>query len=516
VHVALNGLFFPPAAAPDAPSLPDAPSGGEGGISAEAVLKSLADEMEITFRLPAAARLHQERVVTARYEPDPALTQPRPSPSPSPSPSPLRWLLLAHLLPSPSARYELASWLDYSTFLMRSGDAPKAEECTREAVALNGIDAAALTAHGCVLAARGDLEGAEVFLKGALDAAPSSLDAWLLMAALYELMGRKRDAKTAHKHCVSMAQEAGSSVDKAYLALAESLLPLNPRSLIEQALQLEAEKNGTDPEDGRVLLCRAQLLLQAQQPAEAAAAARAALAAAPTSALAHQRLGHALLLQGDDQAGAIAAYEAALKHAPQPPTQVLLLLGRLQLDKGEWTRAKEVFLQACRLAPSCSSWLGAGAACLRLKHRAEAEECLSEANVLNNREPAAWGQLALLCVQQERLAEAEQALHHALKLELPDAALLTEVGGEFANLSAWAIAETCARRSLVMHPAAPAHQLLGDVLVEQRSYDEAAAQYANALALVEGDVALSNMYKALLRKVLGEYLGKPQEAARYA
>ena len=40
----------------------------------------------------------------------------------------------------------------------------------------------------------------------------------------------------------------------------------------------------------------------------------------------------------------------------------LLLLGRLQLDKGEWTRAKDVFLQACRLAPSCSSWLGAGAA----------------------------------------------------------------------------------------------------------------------------------------------------------
>ena len=399
---------------------------------------------------------------------------------------------------------------------MRSGDAPKAEECTREAVALNGIDAAALTAHGCVLAARGDFEGAEVFFKGALDAAPSSLDAWLLMASLYELMGRKRDAKTAHKQCVAMAQEAGGSLDKAYLALAETLLPLNPRPLIEQALQLEAEKNGTDPEVGRVLLCRAQLLLQAQQPAEAAAAARAAIAAAPTSALAHQRLGHALLLQGDDPASAMAAYEAALKHAPQPPTQVLLLLGRLQLDKGEWTKAKEVFLQACRLAPSCSSWLGAGTACLRLKHRAEAEECLSEANVLNNREPAAWGQLALLCVQQERLAEAEQALHHALKLELPDAALLTEVGGEFAKLSAWALAETCARRSLVMRPAAPAHQLLGDVLVEQRSYDEAAAQYANALALVEGDEALSSMYKALLRKVLGEYLGKPQEAARYA
>ena len=30
----------------------------------------------------------------------------------------------------------------------------------------------------------------------------------------------KRDAKTAHKQCVAMAQEAGGSLDKAYLALA--------------------------------------------------------------------------------------------------------------------------------------------------------------------------------------------------------------------------------------------------------------------------------------------------------
>ena len=119
-------------------------------------------------------------------------------------------------------------------------------------------------------------------------------------------------------------------------------------------------------------------------------------------------------------------------------------------------------------------------------------------------------------MQQERQAEAEQALHHALKLELPDAALLTEVGDEFAQLSAWAVAETCARRALVLRAAAPAHKLLGDVLVEQRSYEEAAAQYAAALALVEGDALLCTMYKGLLRKVLGEYLGKPQEAARYA
>jgi len=275
------------------------------------------------------------------------------------------------------------------------------------------------------------------------------------------------------------------------------------------------DKGGTDPEAARLLLCRASLLLQQHELDGAEATLGALLAAQPSNAHAHEKVGHALLLKGE--AGpAAAAYEKALKHAPQPPTQVLLLLGRLCLDASDWTRAKELFLQACRLAPSCTSWLGAGSACLRLKHKAEAEECLSEANVLNNREPAVWGQLALLCVQQERLPEAEQALHHALKLELTDDQVLLEVGEAFAHLSSLGIAEKCARRALVLRAAAPTYKLLGDVLVEQRAYDEAALQYQEALALVEGDLMLTNMYKGLLRTVYGEYLGKPSEAARFA
>jgi tetratricopeptide (TPR) repeat protein len=135
--------------------------------------------------------------------------------------------------------------------------------------------------------------------------------------------------------------------------------------------------------------------------------------------------------------------------------------------------------------------------------------------VLNNREPAVWGQIALLCVAQERLPEAEQALHHALKLDLTDDKVLVEVGEAFAGLSSWAIAEKCARRAIVLRGAPPAHKLLGDVLVEQRAYEEAALAYQEALALVEGDAVLTTMYKKLLRTVYGDYLGKPQEAAKF-
>jgi len=479
VHAALNAHFFPAAAPPAAPTAPDLPPELDGA-SPGAVLKALADEMESDFRFADAARLHQERVV--------------------------------------SARDELASWYDYGVFLMRTGDAPKAEECTREAVALQGSDAEALTAHGCVLASRGDYEGAEVFFKGALDLNTARVESWLTMAVLYDLMGRTRDSKTATKQAVALSDGAG--LGGAYLALAEALLPLNAKPLIERCLALEVSKGGTDEGSPALLLCRGALLLQCADFEGAAAALHAALDASPNSAAGCALLGHALLRAGDAD-GARAAYEKALKLAATPPVQVLLCLGRVCLGGGDYARAKAVFLQACRLAPSCTAWLGAGAASLRLKHKAEAEECLSEANVLNNREPAVWGQLALLCVAQERLAEAEQALHHALKLELGDAPLLIEVGSLFASLSSWGAAETCARRAIVLGAAdasPAAHKLLADVLVEQRRFDEAAAAYTDGLGAAEGagDAALAAELKALLRKVYADYLGKPQEANMYS
>jgi len=74
----------------------------------------------------------------------------------------------------------------------------------------------------------------------------------------------------------------------------------------------------------------------------------------------------------------------------------------------------------------------------------EAEDALSEANILNNSDPVVWGYLTLVCLkvsfknnffanysdvylQSGRAGEAEQAYKFALKARLSDTALLEEI-----------------------------------------------------------------------------------------
>ena len=46
----------------------------------------------------------------------------------------------------------------------------------------------------------------------------------------------------------------------------------------------------------------------------------------------------------------------------------------------------------------------------------EAEDALSEANILNNLDPVVWAYLFLLCQHTHRPIEAEQALKYAIKV----------------------------------------------------------------------------------------------------
>ena len=46
----------------------------------------------------------------------------------------------------------------------------------------------------------------------------------------------------------------------------------------------------------------------------------------------------------------------------------------------------------------------------------EAEDALSEANVLNNYDPEVWAYLSLVCLRTARQLEAEQAYKYAVKV----------------------------------------------------------------------------------------------------
>ena len=53
----------------------------------------------------------------------------------------------------------------------------------------------------------------------------------------------------------------------------------------------------------------------------------------------------------------------------------------------------------------------------QLNELTEAEDALSEANILNNSDPEVWGYLSLVCLKTGRQLEAEQAYKYAIKVK---------------------------------------------------------------------------------------------------
>lgn len=440
MHAALDATFFPAVEPPTAPSAPAPPDETSTG----AVLATLAAEAEALFRFGEAAQCHQERVAT----------------------SPL----------------DSAAWHAYAAFLLRTGQKAKAEECSREALALEPASAEALLAYGATLSSRSHHEQAEVFLKAALDAAPDDAQLWLLMGLLYERMDRRRDVRIALKQAAALAGEAG--LEPHYVSLAKRLLPYAAAPLVERAVELSA---GADAVGAALLLAQLQLQRGELSAAEESLAAAAEGAPKAKAAALLTLLGHAQLRQQKTEQ-ARATYEKALALCRDPlPVPLLLHLGALSLGAGDATRARYLFLHASRLEPSCASWLGAGSACLALSEYAEAEECLCEANVRNNRDAAVWAQLALLCARRERADEAEQALEQTARLDLADGPLLHELGVALSDCGRYRAAEDCFRRSLLFMPAAQTEKRLADAQLEQHSYKDALASYKRALSSAEAE-----------------------------
>ncbi|XP_041494843.1 cilia- and flagella-associated protein 70 [Microtus oregoni] len=138
--------------------------------------------------------------------------------------------------------------------------------------------------------------------------------------------------------------------------------------------------------------------------------------------------GHLYFLSGD-HAEAKACYERTISFVVDASEMhfIFLRLGHIYLEEKEYEKAKRTYMQACKRAPSCLTWLGLGIACYRLEELTEAEDALSEANALNNYNAEVWAYLALVCLKVGRQLEAEQAYKYTIKLKLKDEALLTEI-----------------------------------------------------------------------------------------
>jgi tetratricopeptide (TPR) repeat protein len=267
----------------------------------------------------------------------------------------------------------------------------------------------------------------QTFFKGAIDGAPESALAWAALAALYTAQARDRDAKRALKQAASFSADP----DSLRLELAESAVGWCAEPFVDKCLALHkaflADRHGSSgggdggsaADSTRLRICQARARAAAHHYDEAIPVFKQLALELPDRADILTELGHAYFCAGRPDE-ALKSYTAALARAADTRDATLLLrTAQLTCAAAEstppgsvqhamWARARDSALRACKFAPSATTWLTVGTACAALNSMSEAEEALSEACVLNNRNAHVWALLALLTLRLERRDEAEQ------------------------------------------------------------------------------------------------------------
>ncbi|KAL5271118.1 hypothetical protein ACHWQZ_G001688 [Mnemiopsis leidyi] len=317
-----------------------------------------------------------------------------------------------------------ASWFDYGCFSLLVGNVSKAGECFRECLGLDQHHILALLMYGvvCVMEERYDV--AETFFEDSTCVQPDNYLAWTILGLFYDSRDNDIGAEMAFLEANKHFHKEESSI---FLSSAAALLDLHAYSLVESALSHELLSSPkTLNQEYYILL--AKLHMAKGELAEAESYVKQATVLNHTNPAGWALLGHILYLGGESK-GARDNYERTLSYeAPTPDTHsIRLRLASIYLQLQQYSAAKNMFLLACRDSASCITWLGVGISCYRLGELSEAEQALSEANILNNTDPEVWGYLSLVCLKTSRKLEAEQSYKYALRVGLKDADLLGEI-----------------------------------------------------------------------------------------
>lgn len=225
MHTAINQLILQAASKSDKPSAGKAATPKGKSQAAEgpsrhqlAVLRGLADEAELTGDQAAADRYHQERILAPANVQVILLlsSKPRAYLYTVLQAFACAWVLLQGLIQltpvmlktldrqdndSTSAHAACGPvqvWYEYGTFCMRTSKQGPAEQCLREAVAVDNSHKPALMALAALLWHTGlhtdsaHLDQAETVLHAAREAAPDDAAVWALLTLLYGSMAARR------------------------------------------------------------------------------------------------------------------------------------------------------------------------------------------------------------------------------------------------------------------------------------------------------------------------------------
>ena len=108
--------------------------------------------------------------------------------------------------------------------------------------------------------------------------------------------------------------------------------------------------------------------------------------------------GHAFFLNGN-LFDSEESYIKALRLKPNLKDHVLQeRLGIVYAKRKAWKDARTVFLKCCKERVSTTSWFYLGLSMLRLGELSQAEDAISQANILDNTNPNVWGLMTILCL----------------------------------------------------------------------------------------------------------------------
>ena len=379
----------------------------------------------------------------------------------------------------------ISIWMDFTRFCLRNGDISHGEEYIKEILRLNENSFEHLLLLGSLLLQRQRYEEASIYLHAAADKDFYNVPANLVLSLLYKFANKpgleKRFSSIAKRLCMRhlglLPQKRGSKsnfnsslencyfrletapgeytraltldqVDDMYYFLTDYFLKEKLIYLASKTLE-EVSNKGTSLT--RYLFYQAQISYWRKDYAECATILADLLKTEPKHESAWVLLGNTLYLM-NNHFDAEEAYLKAVRSAGRSKTMlsgrsnshisdysILLRLGHIYMRRRAWNDAKLVYSRCCEESPTSTSWTMLGLSCLHLNEVNEAEEALTEGNIMDEQNPVNWGALAYLCAKKTekmpgRIAQFNTCVGLAIGYGLMDSYLLVNICKEYVRI----------------------------------------------------------------------------------
>ena len=340
---------------------------------------------------------------------------------------------------------DLKVWLKYFHFAYITGNYLKAVEALKECLAIEPENIEFIFLYSAVLLTQNKFKEASVYLLKVTDTDKYHINANLLLSILSETEGSKdlsekymSVAKRKKMRELSILGNIGKlkestyspsralapeEFDRLFLDLSSFLLKHKLFDTAEKVLSHIQKKDTLE-----YLMLFSLIKYRSGDFKDALETVEKVIKIKANHAEALELKGH-ILYDMNDYDNASEVFLKAIRIKPQGKHFSLFLkLGTIYIKKQFWKDACVVFYNACKHTNTSYAWQYLGYAHMMLSELKESEECLSRANVLDNKNADIWAILSLLSLKNgNRQTQASQCMREAIKLGFSNTDILNDI-----------------------------------------------------------------------------------------